>query len=551
MANRKKNTDKSDGVKMCEKHNTEMVRTFQGSIQKPVYDQEGNQIDEKEENIYIDICPECEFEQKMAEYGLSDLPDVVEKSIREYQQSPFRKPIEKPKDKDFIRKYSGFIASVKSVPQYIAEAACVFLISIALYQANYTDAKGRVLSNVAFRHIAESGHNKSPLYNLLIKEVIPKAFSDYEYYITGRGTSRGITSMVQKEKSGRRIQIVFARDEDSVLYKADNYNRDMFEGYSDLFDGNIPSNTTNMHGHQTDRKCVCSYWSAGTPISIKYVDPDNFQQGWQWRHFPLMDDSPIPEDILNDKDLTSIKEMTEEMIAELREMTKIRVIRTTPDFMRLLNAYYLEIIKEKNEVEKRKKEIGVLSIEWVETESKTKAPEHIIKFAMIHAASRWNLSDDGTLIMDTADFLYAKEKFEFYRSHIISFFKEWIEQREPMELSEKMNRIIEIIRSLPERYEVELIQKGKKGEYGEKDTPEIWEAILNPKGEYVSRSKVLWKSHLQTGSGWNSFDTVIDTLIQSEKIIQRHASVKYKFKNKSGKEVSGNKPMDLFKLTNH
>ena len=538
--------------KICPKHSIPMVPVYHGIVTKPVFNEDGYQIDEKEEEVEMSVCPECEYDEKMAEFGLSDQPDIVEESIKEYQESPFRKPINKPDMRDFICKYSRFISSVKSVPDYIAEASCEFLISIGLYNARYTNAKGGVLSNVAFRHIAESGHNKTPLERFMLEEVIPKAFGDYDYYITGRGTARGITTMVQNEKNGRRIPIIFARDEDSVLYKADNYNKDMFEGYSNLFDGDIPSNTTSIHGHQTPRKCVCSYWTGGTPISVKYVDPDNFRQGWQWRHFPLMDDSPIPEDVLNDRNLSSIRETTDEMIAELKEMTKIGAVKSTPAFMKLLNEYYINIVREKNELEERKRkgDIAELSTEWVQTESKTKAPEHIIKFSMIHAASRWNLSDDGTLVMDVQDFEYAKKKFEFYRSHIIKFFEQWISERESVNLTENMNRVMEIIRTIPEkeRYSVKLLQKAKKGNGNEKDVPEVWEAIPDPKGKFVARSKVLWKSHLNATSGWNSFDAVIQTLIQSDKIVQIHAGVKHTIKTKNGKEVTGTKPIDLFKL---
>lgn len=502
---------------------------------------------EEDVEVYIDVCPECKYEEAMKESGMSDQPDVVSESILTFQSSPFKKPINKPETKDFIARYSKLISKTMSVPDYIGVASCEFLISIALYHASYTDAKGRVLSNVAFRHIADSGHNKSPLFKFMMEEVIPKAFDSYNYYMVGRGTSRGFTSMVQKEKSGRRIPIIFAKDEDSVLYKSDNYNKDMFEGYSDLFDGNIPSNTTNMHGHQTQRKCVCSYWSSGTPISIRYVDPDNFQQGWQWRHFPLIDDSPIPEDVLTDRNLPEMRKWVDELISELMEMKKVGVIESTPEFMKALNEYYLAIIREKNDVEKRKKEISTLSREWVEAESKTKAPEHIIKLAMIHSASRWN-EQKGTLTMDLEDFDYAVKRFEFYRSHIIKFFFEWIRQREPVELTEKMNRVLEIIRSLKERYSVKLIQGEKKGKNGEPDIPAIIHASPDPKGQYVSRSKVLWMSHLSTGSGWNSFDNVINTLVQSEKIIQIHAEVKHTVKSKEGKELSGRKPIDLFKL---
>ncbi len=528
--------------KICSKHNIQMERfeTEFGTL-----DEYGN----PQEQIAVGYeCPECKYEEGMNESSMSDQPDVVAESITKFQNSPFKKSINKPETRDFIGKYSRLISHTKSVPDYIAVASCEFLISIALYNANYTNTKGRVLSNVAFRYIADSGHNKSPLFNFLMEEVIPKAFSDYNYYIIGRGTSRGLTSTVQKEKDGRRIPIIFAKDEDSVLYKSDNYNKDMFEGYSDLFDGNIPSNTTNRHGHQTKKKCVCSYWSSGTPISIKYVDPDNFEQGWQWRHFPLIDDSPIPEDVLTDKNLPEMRKWIDGMIGELQEMAKIGAVKSTPEFMKALNEYYLAIIREKNDVERRKKEISTLSMEWVEAESKTKAPEHIIKFAMIHSASRWN-EQDGTLIMDLEDFDYAMKQFEFYRSHIIRFFEEWIQQREPMELTEKMNRVIEIIRSFKERYSVKLVQAEQKGKNGEPDTPAIIYADPDPKGKYVSRSKVLWMSHLPTGSGWNSFDTVIDTLVQSEKIIQIHASANRTVRTKEGKELSAySKPVDLFKL---
>ena len=340
-AEKKKDEEVQKSERICSKHNVPMVSILVGGRMVPVFDDEGHQDGEREEDVYAMICQECEYEHHMDQSTLSDQPADVARSIRQFQGSPFKKSITKPSEQDFIGKYSRFLMESKSVPLFVAEAPCEFLISIALYNANYTDGKGRVLSNEAYRHIADSGHNKSPLYKFMADEIIPRAFGHYNYYLTGIGTSRGITSMVQKEKDGGRIPIIFMKDEDSVLYKADNYNRDMFEGYSDLYDGNIPSNTTNVKGHQVHKKCVTSYWSTGTPISIKYVDSDFFEQGWAWRLLPVMDDSPIPENPLTDRNLSGMEGMTDAMINELKEMSKIGAVQSTPEFMEALNEYYI------------------------------------------------------------------------------------------------------------------------------------------------------------------------------------------------------------------
>lgn len=537
--------------KICPKHNIEMVSILAGGRMVPILDEEGYQVGEKEEDVFAVVCPECEYEHQMEQATLSDQPADVAKSIRKFQESPFKKSITKPKpsDRDFIGKYSKFLMESKSVPLFVAQASCEFLISIALYNANYTDGKGRVLSNEAYRHIADSGHNKSPLYKFMTDEVIPKAFSEYNYFMIGRGTSRGITSMVSKEKDGRRIPIIFAKDEDSVLYKSDNYNRDLYEGYSDLFDGNIPSNTTNQNGHQVHKKCVASYWSTGTPISIKYSEPDLFEQGWAWRLLPLMDDSPIPENPLTDRNMEGLEGMTNSMISDLRELTKIGAVKSTPEFMEALNEYYMAIIREKNQTESKKMEIGTLSEEWIKTESKTKAPEHLIKLSMIHSASRWNV-ENGTLTMDLEDFRYAMEKFEFYRSQMIKFFNAWIDKREPVNFTEKTERILQLIRSEKERYSVKLIQKAKKvtGKDGrEFETEPIWDATPDSKGKYVRRSKILHDSHLPV-SGWNGFDALVDTLIGAEKVAVMDARIKQTLKTKEGKEASGYRSMHLIGL---
>ncbi len=535
---------KSDRV--CPKHNIPMVSTLIGGRMVPITDSEGHEIGEKEEDVYAMICQECEYEHQVEQSTLSDQPADIARSIKQFQESPFKKVINKPSEKDFIGKYSRFLMESKSVPGFVAEASCEFLISIALYYANYVDTKGRVLSNEAYRHIADSGHNKSPLYKFMADDIVPTAFGHYNYYMTGRGTSRGITSMVQKEKDGRRIPIIFMKDEDSVLYKADNYNKDMFEGYSDLYDGNIPSNTTNVNGHQVHKKCVTSYWSTGTPISIKYMDSDFFEQGWAWRLLPLMDDSPIPENPLTDRDLPGMEGMTNAMINELKEMSKIGAVQSTPKFMEALNEYYMSVIREKNEIEKRKKEVGTLSIEWVQTESKTKAPEHLIKLAMIHSASRWNV-DNGTLTMDLEDFRYAMQKFEFYRSQMIKFFAEWIDKREPVNFTEKTERILQLIRSEKERYSAKLIQAEIPGKGGKPGTEAIWDATADPDGKYVRRSKVLHSSHLPV-SGWNGFDAIIDTLVGSENVSVLDARIKQTIRTKDGRESSGYRPIGLIGL---
>lgn len=542
-----KKTDKKSTVRICSKHNIPMVSRIIGQQMVPILDEEGHEVGEKEEDVYALLCDECEYERQMEQYNISDQPADVAKAIEEFKESPYKKPINKPTDKDFIGKYSKFISETMSVPLPVAQASCEFLISIALYDVKYVNTKGRVLSNEAYRHIAESGHSKSPLFKFLSNEVIPYAFSGYNYYMIGRGTSRGFTSMVQREKNNDRIHIIFMKDEDSVLYKADTHNKDMFEGYSDLFDGNIPSNTTNANGHQTQRKCVASYWSTGTPISMKYIDADFFEQGWAWRLLPIMDDSPIPELDIVDMNLIKVTEMTTSIIRDLGEMTKIGAVESTQEFMDALNHYYNAIVKEKNDVESRINDIGTLSMEWVQTESKTKAPEHIIKLAMIRSASRWNI-DNGTVIMDIEDFNYAVGQFEFYRSQMLKFFSEWIDKRESVGFTEQSQRILQIIRSEKERYNLKLIQQADIGKDG-REIPEIWDAIPDPKGKWVKRSHVLQRIHLNS-EGYNGFNSLIDTLVATEQVSAKDAKLVNTTKTKDGKKTTVYKPTSFLCINN-
>ena len=142
--------DTEQKTRICSKHNIPMVSTLVGGKMIPVMDSEGHEISQKEEDIYVLVCPECEYEHQMEQATLSDQPADVAKSIRKFQESPFKKSINKPKpsDRDFIGKYSRFLMESKSVPLFVAEASCEFLISIALYHANYVDGKGRVLNGI-------------------------------------------------------------------------------------------------------------------------------------------------------------------------------------------------------------------------------------------------------------------------------------------------------------------------------------------------------------------------------------------------------------------
>ena len=99
---------------------------------------------------------------------------------------------------------------------------------------------------------------------------------------------------------------------------------------------------------------------------------------------------------------------------------------------------------------------------------------------------------------------------------MIKFYAEWIDKREPINFTEKTERILQLIRSGTDRYSAKLIQAEIPGKDGKPGTEPIWDAIADPKGKYVRRSKVLHSSHLPV-SGWNGFDAIIDTLVGSEK----------------------------------
>ena len=187
--------------KICEKHGVPFIEISLGFYEKNILDEYGNIIDTKEMEATQEVCPECDYEkdeQEMEKYNVSDFPEDVEKGIQKYEQS--HPKIESPNAPDFISIYAPFISDRYSTPLFVGEAACEFLISSALKNAGYATNKGRVLSNLAFRHLAETGHNKSPLFKYLSLIVIPEAFESYEYHKIGRGTGRKILLQRQQWK---------------------------------------------------------------------------------------------------------------------------------------------------------------------------------------------------------------------------------------------------------------------------------------------------------------------------------------------------------------
>lgn len=509
--------------KLCPTHNIPMETLTEGPFDIDILDPDTGQPtgETREDYTQIQICPECEYAKQMKEYNISDLPEDVEMAISMYEES--EPEIQNTVKDDFLSTYTPFISQRFSVPDYVAEAACQFLISSALKNANYTTNKGRVLSNMAFRHLAQSGHNKTPLFNYLQMVIIPRAFESYDFQMIGRGTGRGYAKMVANEskKGNRRTPIFFMKDEDSVLYldSASDSGQDIFETYSDMYDGKFSSNTTVVNGHIGDHKAFVPYWTTGTFVSMSDIKPKYFIQGWGNRLFNLIDKSPLEENLIADKGLDELKGQTDRLVEQLQKMTEIGAIKTTEAFMEGLNQYNIPVLREKNRVE-QDPDIKELSEEWERAELYSKAPVHLIKLSMVHAASRWNVKK-GELWLDTEDLEYAEEQFAFYIEMNMRFYHEWLEKRSSKELGENKLKITHYIESTKEKFDMEYVSVNV--EQGE----DYWKAIPKPDGKWAKHSDLLRSSHL-VAKGFGSFESVTTTMMESEELAQRTARIYYK-----------------------
>ena len=502
------NQQKFDEYPICEIHNIHMT-----DIEK----QYARDPDAVEGDTFV-ACVLC-VEQYLAEL---DTPDQVQKAININRDKMQENPLNLTYIPGIIERLSGPLSENTNVPKFIAEAALEFLIGTALYNVHFSTLKGRVRANEWYRHMAESGHDKTTIYNYLRYQVIPEAFRAYDYYVVGAGTVKGYSSMLEKDfkKHGERIiPVFFMKDEDNELYiddRGNKYNK-VFQGYSNMYNGIFPSGTTITNGDVSEKKAFVIGWTNGTPSSISDESPERFTQGFGWRQLILMDESPISKHPLigdvNDYN-PEIPSFHSGLIDALKQMQKIRFARVTEAFKTRLTELYHEMIDYKNEMEKDGS-LKEMTLEWVKVESRTKVPEHIIKLAMIHAASRRSIDGEGFLVMDIPDFEYARRKFEFYAEMTVKFYKLWITKKRSRDIDLNLKKLIQVYQDAKYRARMES-EKDEKGEMR-------YTVVPDPEGSWVSHSYLLKRTKFNAGYGPEGMDTIVQTLKERHELFEREA----------------------------
>lgn len=472
---------------------------------------------------------------------LADAPDDVEGTtfygcqscIAKKQESFMKEPDYKP---GIIERHIDTLVRSKNVPRFIGIASFEFLIGSALKNCYFRDNKGRVLSNEHYRHVAGSGHDKTTIFKWMEDEIIPQAFKDiYDYYIVESGTVKGFSKFLERDfkKHGeRRIPLFFMKDEDNANYMDNHGNvyNDVFQGYSRMYNGELPSNTTMTHDHIKKKKVFVPGWSAGTPSSLDMESRERWEQGYGFRQIILLDTEPIGKHEITDSDLPDIDEMNKDIIQTLREMTRIRKARMTEDFKDLLNKYHFEVNDKKNSVEANGEQ-DKFTLPWIEVEVQTKLPEHLIKLSMVYAANRKNIDNDGFLVLDIEDIEIAKRQFDFYVAMNVKFFKLWLEKRSTKDISDNIQRITQFIKERKEGYDIKFYKPDVQNEDG------YWVAEKSNTGEWARHYEILKRSKLPSQGGFMSFETVISTMIDREELIKREAKVYFTDGNKKRNSV--------------
>ena len=457
---------------------------------------------------YLESCPYCEA-------GMDyEFPDIMSEAIRAEISRRQGQPIYfNNKYGDFIKRFAPLVHEVVDVTEEVATAACEWLISLALFRLKYTDKKGAVRPNTSYIWLAPSSSNKSTLKVNILDRIVYDLFLPDLKKILNRGTARGMASEISKIKSepNERLFILLIKDEISTLFKdAKGNSDDTFEGLSGMYDGQIESNATVTNGFKRGTKIYCPMWGTGTPTQFPQVSEDFWKQGFAFRNFFL----PIEyQDIspLEDKNLEKYEEPLKEMIHDLGEMRKLSPVRTTEEFLKQLNDYWMPLALEIRKAEKDPS-FNPVSEKFIEILSHGKSPELLIKLSMIYATSRWNIKN-GTLVLDVEDLQRAIQRYEYYHENFIQVFKYWILNRDTRDIRIRTEQLKEIFSKLKSR------GKSWKTTPNTEGIPKTI-AEVDPEGDWIRHSDLV---HELSNKGVDSktLQSLLTTWLEGEILAMR------------------------------
>jgi hypothetical protein len=463
-------------------------------VPMPIYytDNDGNEVEDE-------VCWNCQYATESDKKQPTQNKEI-KLELSNFQGNP-------------IKHFGQEISQNIEVPLDIGEAVIEHLIGIALMQCYFRTKKGRIRTNLMFKHTAPSGHNKTPLIILQKEEIINKAFADYNYHMEDAFSTKGLAKKLNDKKDTERtVPVIIFIDEDSETIRENKNGQGFrsFEGISKIYDGELSSNATVTNGSYKRIKVFAPIWTAGVPDGLEDLDRRYFNQGYAWRTLHLIDDGPLKDDAeVSEEEVKKFENILNRLIQILKEIQKIKKATATPEFYMLYKEEKNLNNKLKSEVETNRK-YSDLSEEKIKIEAMTKGGELIFKLAMIHSASRMYGGEE--IVMDAEDFYYARDKFHFYVKNTVKFFRMWEDQARERSIFEEMERMKNLLKRGHMRT-VEIVYQEKK---------ECYDVVEGKTGKWVQRSDLLRRSNLKV-SGFKSFDEVINTLEERRELTERVA----------------------------
>jgi hypothetical protein len=401
------------------------------------------------------------------------------------------------KKTDFIELYAPIISRLTDASLDASRAMSQFLISCSLLNTKYSNSKGLILPNISFIWISPSGSNKTPLIDITIKKLFPEIYPEFTEF--GSVTGKGFRKEISKNNKEPFKPIVIVWDEMSTLAKDAKHDgtSDIYEVLSEAFDGKLSPYTSVRGGHETYPPLYASFWLSGVPSFLENTDKSFWYQGFGLRSLFLKYDIAEIKDIKDDV-TEEIEEFYRNIKIDLSIMKEISVVKTTPEFMERYNSFRKEVLTE---IQKCQKDIAAFQDPNIfESISKVKYPILVMKLAMINAAARWEVREDGLLILDVPDIESAIKDLKKYHENFMAMFHFWEELTKPkvkiLSLKDWEDKITKHIKSLSSEKGFAIVKEG-----------ESYRAIEG-KGKWVSHSSLFNSFHIPS----KNFNEIIQTL---------------------------------------
>lgn len=505
--------------KICPKHNIPMVSIYQGSVIEPIYDEYGNQIDERGEDIYVYVCPECyeeELEKEREKFFMSPNGDSAEK-IGEKLKSLNKDGMNTVSD-GIIEIYSVKFSKNSNVPLSVSRAYVQSAISSQLSQVVAQDSKGVVLPNIGLIWIGPSGIGKTPALESIIfpLDQILKDGSTYSYdKIYNRLTGEFLIHSISKLKDNRRHIVAVIWDEVTTLAKsaANRATSSLFETLNGLYDGRLPGSGSVSRGEDGASNVYPGIFiMSGTPLFLKYIDEDFWIIGLGTRLDFLPYESPPPSDI--SPDLEERENIVGDFRGDLLKLRGIKMVKWRLDMWKKYNEYQKKIMSDVRIVQEDLE--ASMNQDNFEIISKSKFPLKVLKYAIIHAASRMNFSDSGLLQVEIQDLDKAIKDVEEFHRNMMVVYRFWLSMNQKYDITSLIEKIKKGYSRLIKN------QKTYSLEFKKDDDSTL--ATPDPSGMWVKHSDLLRQSHMKA-QGHNSFQEVITTLVERDEMAKRECKV--------------------------